>query len=143
MEEEFRKPLLTKAILTAVFVGFVATLVCIFFNVIFVESTDFPLHTLINVSTLIFGVNIIFFAIGFFYYGLMQIKRGELIFIILSIVLTAFFVWRGEHFNRSTDPKLNSEFKEQVTVIVLIMGLTAAVLLPVLFHSRKFEDKVI
>ena len=98
MEEEFRKPLLTKAILTAVFVGFVATLVCIFFNVIFV---------------------------------------------MVSIVLTAFFVWRGEHFNRSADPKLNSEFKEQVTVIVLIIGLTAAVLLPVLFHSRKFEDKVI
>ena len=93
MEEEFRKPLLTKAILTAVFVGFVATLVCIFFNVIFVESTGFPLHTLINVSTLIFGVNTIFFAIGFFYYGLMQVKRGELMFIILALLLTAFISW--------------------------------------------------
>ena len=143
MEEEFRKPLLTKAILTAVFVGFVATLVCIFFNVIFVENTRFPLHTLINVSTLIFGVNTIFFAIGFFYYGFMQIKRGELFFIILFLLLTAFFVWRGEHFHRSDDPNLNVEFREQLTVIVLIIGLTAAVLLPVLFHSRKFEDKVI
>ena len=88
-------------------------------------------------------MNTIFFAIGFFYYGLMQIKRGELIFIILFIMLTAFFVWRGEYFHRSDDPKLNTEFREQLTVIVLIIGLTASVLLPVLFHNRRFEDKVI
>jgi len=143
MEQDLKKPVFAKAILTAVFVGILATLLCVFFNVIFVENTGFPLHELINISTLIFGVNIIFFATGFFYYGFIQIKKGELFFIIFFLLLTAFFIWRGEHAHRSNDPKVNGEFREQLSVIILIIGLTASVLLPVLFHNKKFQDKVI
>lgn len=143
MEQEFRKPLFTRAILTSLFVGIFATLGCMFFNVVFVESTGFPLHTLINVSTLIFGVNILFVAIGFFYYGFIQMKKGELLYILIFLLLTGFCVWRGENAHRSDDPKINSEFKEQLTAIILIIGLAASVVIPLLFHSKKFEEKVI
>jgi hypothetical protein len=143
MEQDFKKPLFSKAILSSLFVGIFATLLCIFFNVVFVETTNFPLHDFINVSTLIFGVNTIFLVIGFLYYGFIQIKKGELLFIIFFVLLTALLIWRGENAHRVNDQKLNTEFREQLAGIILIIGLAASFVLPLLFHSKKFEDEVI
>lgn len=143
MEQDFKKPPFTKAILTAVFVGLFTTILCLVFNIAFVKSTAFPLHSIINNSTLIFGVNIVFLVVGFVYYSFIQLKKGDLLFIIFFALLTAFLIWRSEDANRAYDHKVNTEFRELLSGTVLIIGIAATFLVPFLFHNKKFEDLVI
>ena len=60
MEQEFRKSVFYRALMTSVFVGIIVTLLTLFFDLIFVESLHFPLSSIINVSSLIFAVNFLF-----------------------------------------------------------------------------------
>jgi hypothetical protein len=133
----------SKVILTALFVGIMTTLLCMFYDVIFRQSTGFFLSDYINVSTLIFFTNLLFLLIGMIYFIFLRIKKGEIIFIVLFLVLTAFFAFQADHAHRSDVPKLNSEFHELIVPIVIIMGLAAAVAIPFLFHNRKFEENVL
>jgi len=141
---DFRKPLFTRAMLTGLFVGIIATLACLFYDVIFRESTRFSMGPIINVSTIIFVVNLIFLIIGIVYYGFLKaFKRGDLIYIIVFALLTLFFVWKGVNVHRSDDQALNSEFKELLLGVIIIMGVGASFLIPFLFHSKKIEEHVL
>jgi hypothetical protein len=140
----FPESVFSRTLLTSVFAGILATLACLFYDVIFRESTHFNLNPLINVSTLIFAVNLIFLVIGVLYYAFKKLfKKGDLVFSIAFIILTLFCAWRGEVAQRSADKVLNSEFHTLLLGIILIMGITAAVIIPVLFNNRKFRDFVV
>jgi hypothetical protein len=144
MQDDFKTPLFSRALLTAVFVGIVATVLSILCDIFFVKTLHFPLADYINVSTLIFGVNIAFLVIGFIYYGFVQASpKGELLFIILFIILTALGVWRAENAHRVNDRLVNSQFRNLLSAIILIIGLLAAIVIPILFHSKKFEKYVV
>jgi len=141
---DFHKPLFTRAMLTGLFVGIIATLVCLFYDVIFRESTRFSLGPIINVSTIIFMVNLIFLVIGILYYAFLKaFKKGDLIFIIVFALLTLYFVWKGINVHRSDDQVLNSQFRELLLGMIIIMGVGAAFAIPYLFHSKKFEEHVL
>src|SRR6476646_8119720 len=133
----------SKVTLTALFVGIMTTLLCMFYDVIFRQSTGFFLSDYINVSTLIFFTNLLFLAIGMIYFIFLRIKKGEIIFIVLFLVLTAFLAFQADHAHRSEVPKLNAEFHQLLVPMVIIMGLAAAVAIPFLFHNRKFEENVL
>lgn len=141
---DFPKSKFYRALMTGFSVGFMATLVCLVYNIIYRNSTGFPLSFFINVSSLIFLVNILFPVIGIIYYGFISaFKRAEALYIILFILLTVFLVWRTELIRRTNDHLLNIEFRNLLLGIVVILGISASVFIPLLYHSKKFEDTVL
>lgn len=143
MSYDFPKSKFYQAMMTGLFVGFISTLLCLVYNIIFRSSTRFELSDIINVSSLIFLVNLLFPVIGIAYYSLLQaFKKADAIFIVLFIVLTLFFVWRTELVHRSNDPLLNTEFRNLLLGIVLIIGVST-LSIPFLFRNKKFRDAVL
>ena len=143
MDYDFPKSTFYRAMMTGFFVGFVATVVCLTFNIIYRDSTGFPLNSFINVSTIIFLVNLLFPAIGIIYYGLITaLKKADPVFLVLCVLLFAFCIWKAETVHRTSDPHLNSEFKILLLGIVIILGI-ATFLIPLLYHSKKFEETVL
>jgi hypothetical protein len=133
----------TKAMLTGLFAGIIATVVCLGYNIFYREHTGFPLASIINVSSLIFFVNILFVIIGIIYYGFIQSKKGDLAFTIVFILLTVFFCWRALYSHRSDEALLNNEFHHLLIAMIIIMGIAASIGIPLLFHSKKFEEHVL
>lgn len=144
METDFKKSIFYRALMTCVFVGIVGTLLTMFLDLFFVESLHYPLSNIINVSTLIFGVNLIFLVIGFIYYGFISMsRRGELVYIVLLLLTTAFFIWKMQGVHRSDNDEVNHQFQLLSSGVILILGLLASVVVPVLYHNRKFEEHVL
>ena len=144
MNYEFKQSTFSKTLLTSVFVGFVATILCLAFNIVYRESTGFELSDIINVSTLIFGVNLVFVVIGALHFLLVKnFRRGEIIFIALFVVLTLLGIWGAEAAHRTVDAVQNNEFRQLLLGTVLIMGIGAAFLVPYLSHNRTFQEHVI
>ena len=134
----------SSALLTGVFAGIAATLFCMVYYLAFKEITGFPFSSLINVSSLIFVINLLFVIIGLIYSFFVKFSRkGEGLFIILFIVLTALSLYAAMHAHRSDDSLLNHEFQELLAGIVVIVGISAFVFIPILFHNRKFINKVL
>jgi hypothetical protein len=134
----------SKAVLTAVFAGIVATLLCLGYNIFYREETKFPLASLINVSSLIFVVNILFVVVGLIFYGFIRtFRKGELAYVIFFICLTVFCAWKGNQVYRSDDHLLNAEFHHLLFAMILIMGIVASLGVPFLYHSKKFEEHVL
>jgi hypothetical protein len=81
--------------------------------------------------------------IGIIYYALLQsFKKADIIYIVLFVLLTLFFVWRTELVHRTDDPLLNTEFKNLLLGIVLILGISS-IFVPILFRSNKFREEVL
>lgn len=141
--ESFQTPF-TKSFLTGLFAGIVITLVCLTFNLVYRTETGFMPTAIINVASIIFGINILFIVIGIIYYALTRaFKKGELIFIILFSLATIFLAWEAEGVNRSVNHLQTTQFRGLLLGVVLISGIGAAVLLPSLFHSKGFERNVL
>jgi hypothetical protein len=141
-EESFQTPF-SKAILTSVFVGFITTIICLIFNIIYRDETGFPLNDIINVSTLIFAVNLLFVVIGFIYFTFMNSsKRAEFIFVVAFILLIALGAWKAESVVRSPDHELTLQFRGLLLGIIIITGI-GILSIPFLFHSKKFRDIVL
>jgi hypothetical protein len=144
MDYEFHQSPLSKAVLTGLFAGFTATVVCLIYNLVFRESTSFSLSDIINVSSLIFAVNLLFLVIGIIYYGFItSLRKGGLIFMVVFVLLTIFFSWKAGTVHRSADQLLNTEFRQLLSGIIIITGASAAFLIPFLFHNKKFEEHVL
>lgn len=143
MNYEYQQSPLSKAILTSVFVGFFATLVCLVFNIIFRESTGYLPADFINVSSLIFAVNLIFLVAGLLYFFFLRsFKKGDLIFEVLFGALIIFCVWRASYVHMENSRVLSSEFRTLLIGTILIMGVGIE-LVPLLFHNKKFGDAVL
>jgi hypothetical protein len=131
-------------ILTSVFAGIVATLLCMAYYLGFKEVTGFPLSSLINVSSLIFITNVLFLFIGFIYYFCVRSSaKGELLFIVLFVLLTILSIWSAYQIHRSNDSLLNLQFHELLTGIFAIIGVTSFIGIPFLFHNKMFHDEVL
>ena len=130
--------------MTCVFAGLMGTLLTMFLDLFFVESLDFPLSNIINVATLIFGVNLIFLVIGFLFYGFnASMKHGETIYIIVFVLITGFFTWKMQGVHRSDNDVINHQFRLLASGVILILGLLASVVVPILFHNKKFDKYVL
>ncbi len=141
---DFPKSRFYQSMMTGFFVGFFATVICLAYNIIYRGSTGFPLSSFINVSSIIFLVNILFPVIGIVYYGFITaFKKADIVFVILFLLLTGFFAWRTELVRRTADHLLNAEFRNLLLGIVLIIGISAAVFIPLLYHSKKFKETIL
>lgn len=134
-----------KAFMTALAVGISDTILVLLFNLIWRDdlTTGFFSSNFISVSSIIFGVNILFCVIGVIYYGFLQAKgAGEVAFSILFAVLTLVGVITALHLHRYNDPGENTRFHVLLTGMMLICGLSATGM-PLLYHSRWFGHHVL
>jgi len=109
---------------------------------IFRESTGYKPADYINVSSLIFAVNLIFFGAGLVYFFLLRaFKRGDMIFEILFGLVILFCAWRATHahLTNATD---TSEFRTLLIGVIIIMGIGIE-LVPLFFHNKRFEEAVL
>lgn len=144
MEYENLQTPFTKAFLTALFVGIVTSVVCLIYNSVYRDQTGLAPTDIINVGSIIFGVHIVFLLLGILFYLVRLWKRtGEIIYVVALLLLTAFLSWKAERVVRSTDQVVTLEFRGLLLGIVLIMGLAAAIVVPVLFHNKKFERNIL
>ena len=133
----------TKALLTGVFVGITSSVVCLVFNGIYRDQTGLAPSDIINVGSIIFGVNIAFLVIGLLYYVFTQIKKGEFLFITLFLILTVFLALKAEGVTRSADPLVTLQFRRLLLGIIIIAGFGASVALPLLAHNKKFSKNIL
>lgn len=143
MEIDNNQTPFSRALLTAVFVGFVASIVCLFFNIVYREETGFVPSEIINVSSLIFGVNLFFFACGMIYAGLRSWSaKADIIYIIFFILLIVFLAWKAEGVTRMHDHEVTLHFRSLLLGVILISGISLLAI-PYLFHNKKFNKAVL
>ena len=130
----------TKALLTSVFVGFFITIICLIYDIIFRESTGYHPADYINVSSLIFGINLIFLVIGAVYFLFVRYRKGDILFSILLGVITIICVWRADYANMGNSHVLSTEFRTLLIGTIVILGIGATLVVPVLFHNKRFLD---
>jgi hypothetical protein len=131
-------------VLTSVFAGFVATLLCFVYYLTFKEVTEYPFSSLLNVSSLIFGVNTLFVTIGCIYYLFIHyFRRGEVMHIVFSALLTAVAIWAASTAHRSDNALFNTEFHQLLIGILLILGVMSTIVLPLMYHSKKFHESIL
>ena len=144
METDTNQTPFSRALLTAVFVGFVASIICIFFNIFYRDETGFVPSEIINVSSLIFGVNLYFFACGMIYAGLKSWSpKSDLIYIALFVLLTIFFAWKAEGATRTADHAVTQQFRGLLLGVILISGVSVALVVPYLYHNKKFNEAIL
>jgi len=131
---------LSKALMTGLFTGLVATIVSLFYNIFFRLATDFPLSDIINVSSIIFLINLIFLFIGLFYFIINKsFARGDAIYLVSMVILIVILLWLTAGAQRSENPKYAHDFRGLLTGIIVIMSINA-LLIPYLIHKKWFEE---
>jgi len=139
-----RKSLFYRAFMTSVFTGIFVTLATIFYDLVFVEYFKYPLSAIINVSSLIFGINLVFLVIGPVYFFFLQFfKKGDVPFIVLFMLLTVLFVIKASAIHRTDDINVNTQFHYLLAGIIILTGTGVFVGIPFLFHNKKFEEHVL
>lgn len=129
--------------MTGLFIGIIDTVICLFFNVFYRSYTGYFPSELINVSSLIFMINLLQTIVGIIYFLFLKaFKKGDAVYLTVILLLTAFLAWKSATVNRFEDAHVNQGFHGLLTSIVLILGISAA-LIPLAFHNRKFLEKVI
>ncbi|HEY2347570.1 MAG TPA: hypothetical protein VGH64_01080 [Puia sp.] len=129
-----------KTFLTALFAGIIATLLCLGFDIGFRMATYYGPSDFINVSSIIFIVNLLLLMAGVAYYALKTwSKRGDLIYTLLFLVVFAFCMWKTIGIHRFTDLKVNREFIELLGGIIIIIGI-ATLCIPYFYNHKKMVD---
>jgi len=142
MNTETRTPFY-RPMLSAVFVGILTTLLCLGYDIIYRDETGFAPSAFINVSSIIFIVNIIFLIAGVLYAVLVgSSRRADLIFRIGLIVLILLCIWGTMGVQRSPIHEVSVQFRGLLIGILVIIG-AGMVAIPYLFHSRKFEHDIL
>lgn len=129
--------------MTGLFVGISDTLICLVFNITYRSATGYLPSALINVSSLIFMVNLLLVIIGIVYFFFLNAsKRGDVLFEVVAIAVTVWLIWKTTGLTRFGDPKLDSGFRGLLGGIILILGASTACI-PFLYRSRRFVDAII
>ena len=131
------------AMLTGLFIGIIDTLICLAYNIGYRNYTGYAPSQLINVSSLIFMINLLQTLVGMLYFTFIRaFKKADGIFLVFVLALTALLAWKSSGANLFDDAHMNQGFHGLLTGIVLVLGISAA-FIPVLYHNRKFLEKVI
>src|SRR5215813_13519891 len=100
-----------KAMMTGLFVGLIDTLICLVYNIAYRDATGYIPSSLINVSSIIFAVNLLLLVIGIVYYFFLSaFRRGDVIFEVVAIAVTVWLICKTTGLTRFEDAKLDSGF---------------------------------
>ncbi|HVU59113.1 MAG TPA: hypothetical protein VHD83_28820 [Puia sp.] len=142
-DESITGGLFSGTLLTGVFAGFAGTILCLAFNIIYRGDTGFLPSAIINVSSLIFAVNLLFVFIGLLYFVCIRwLPKGDIVFEALFVLLTVLLLVATSGVRRSDNAVVNHEFKGLLSGIIIILGI-CCVAIPVLFHNKSFREHVI
>ncbi|HEX3767351.1 MAG TPA: hypothetical protein VHT72_03205 [Puia sp.] len=129
-----------KTFLTALFAGIIATMVCLGYNIWFREATYYGPSDFINVSSIIFIVNILLLIAGVAYYFLKSwSNRGDLIYTLSFLFIIGFCFWKTTGIHRFDDLKLNGEFIKLLGGTIIIIGI-AMLCIPYIYNHKKIVD---
>ena len=132
-----------KAMMTGLFIGVIDTIICLAYNIGYRDMTGYLPSTIINVSSLIFAIVILFAIIGIIYYLFIRyIRQGDIVYFIVFLALTIWATVRSMQVVRFGDSHLDSGWHGLLGGIVLILGLSSASI-PLFYRSKKFQDAVI
>src|SRR6185437_13294008 len=93
-----------KAIMTGLLVGIIDTLICLAYNIGYRNYTGYIPSSFINVSSLIFVVNLTMTIVGIVFYAFHRnLKQGDIVFFIFFLALTAFLAWKISGIHRFDD----------------------------------------
>ncbi|MBZ4187952.1 hypothetical protein [Niabella beijingensis] len=131
MKQETSGSHIYRPLMAGLFAGYIATVLNLIYDVLFREKTAFPLHDLINVSTIIFATlfalplaGVVFAFIDRYF------RNGAWIYIVLSALFTVLCVYGVLQVHRSPDPVVTTEFHELLLGITIISGVFATVAVP-------------
>jgi hypothetical protein len=132
-----------KAMMTGLFIGIIDTIICLGYNIGYRDMTGYLPSEFINVSSLIFIVNLLLLVIGIIYFAFIKVfGKRDIVFIMVCLLFTAYLLWKVETGHRFEDSHLNAGFHGLLSGIILICGLSAAAI-PFIFHSKGFEKHVL
>ena len=132
-----------KAMMTGLFIGIIDTIICLAYNIGFRSETGYIPSEIINVSSLIFAVNLMLTIIGIVYFFFQRyVRSGDIVYSIVFLALTIWLAMKTFSSARFEDTHLNSGWHGLMGGIVLICGISATCL-PLLVRSDKFQDAVI
>jgi hypothetical protein len=133
----------SRAMMTGLFIGIMDTLLCLGYNMGYRDFTGYLPSTIINVSSLIFGVNLLLLIVGIVYFAFFRIFGGrDIVFIIVILALTLFLFWKADSGHRFADRAVNREWEGLLGGIVAILGVSAAAL-PLCLRSRFFDKYIL
>ena len=131
------------AMMTGLFIGIIDTLICLAYNIFYRDYTGYFPSAIINVSSIIFMVNLLLLIIGLLFYVFHKLlKGGDGIFLVFILVLTALLTWKSSSSHLFDDVRLDHGFHGLLGGIIIILGVSAACI-PLLFNNKKFLDQVI
>jgi hypothetical protein len=137
-----QKDIFTNTMMSGLFIGIIDTLICLAYNIAYRNITGYTPSTLVNVSSLIFAVNLLMLLTGMAYFLFRKLFGArDYVYILLAFLFTAFLSWRTEIGHRFADATINSESKGLLLGIVLILG-ASAISLPFLYRSKFFGKYV-
>ncbi len=140
MKNNLNKIPFGKAFLTALFAGILATLVCFAFDIFYRMYTLYGPTDYINVSSIIFIVNILLLVAGVAYYAIKSwFKNGDLIYSVFFLLTFSFCIWRVSGIQRFSDLHLNKEFIQLLGGTVIIIGI-AVLSIPYFFNNKRIVD---
>lgn len=129
--------------MTGLFLGIIDTVICLAYNIGYRDFTGYLPSALVNVSSLIFAVNLLLLLTGMVYFLFRRMFGGrDYIYVVMSILFTVFLAWKTETGHRFANATVNAESKGLLLGIVLILGVSA-ILLPFFYRSKFFEKYVL
>ncbi|MGJ7033115.1 DUF6069 family protein [Niabella hirudinis] len=120
-----------KPLMAGLFAGYIATVFNLVFDVFFRQKTDFPLHELINVSTIIFATLFALPLAGIAFAAIDRLfPKGDRIYIVLSTLFTVLCIYGTLQVHRSPDPVVTTQFQHLLLGMVIISGVFATIGVP-------------
>lgn len=127
-----------KSLMAGLFGGIVITIANLVFNFIYRGVTRFNPSQLINVTSIIFVSILLSLVAGIIYYVIVPYaRRNKFLYIALFIVLTAILTYVSFTVHRSNDAHVSAQFDGLLAGIVIITGITDALLIPYMAKHKN------
>jgi hypothetical protein len=138
MNYDYEHTEFSKAVLSGLFAGIIATFTNLIFNFAFRGITQFNPSSIINVSSIIIiSVLLVTVAGVIFYLFHHYLKNGNILFRAFFIVLTAIAVYYAMQVQRSNDATVSKQFQELLAGVIIILGGFIIFYVPYLFNHEK------
>jgi hypothetical protein len=131
------------AMMTGLFVGIIDTLICLAYNIFYRSYSGFFPSEVINVSSIIFVVNLLLLLLGLvFFLFVKAFKGGDSVFGVFMLLVTVILSWKVFGSHPYDNARMDSGYHGLYGGILIILGVSAACI-PLLYNNKKFLEEVI
>ena len=138
MKNERVSDLFYKSLMSGLFTGMIITTLNLVYNFIYRDVTNFSPSSFVNVTSIIFVSILVSLVAGLIYFFIVAYaKKTSILYNLLFLVLTAFVTYVAFTVHRSADARVSDQFHGLFAGIVIITGLTDALLIPYFVTHRN------